>query len=143
MPLFNAKTRLPSQKWLNRSSGVRRGSAAPPESLSLHFVQLQCRYNSNAGAGSAPFFVIHRITPYLLVLPPAACMHKVYREKMRLAPKVRVDQRGTIKSYSQLISDSKFSLEINADVGHCLHDDKPELVHAELVPWLEKLHASE
>ena len=122
---------------------MRRGSAAPPESLSLHFVQLQCRYNSNAGAGSAPFFVIHRITPYLLVLPPAACMHKVYREKMRLAPKVRVDQRGTIKSYSQLISDSKFSLEINADVGHCLHDDKPELVHAELVPWLEKLHASE
>lgn len=24
-----------------------------------------------------------------------------------------------------------------AGVGHCLHDDKPELVHAELLPWLE------
>jgi len=24
-------------------------------------------------------------------------------------------------------------------VGHCLHDDKPELVHAELLPWLERV----
>ena len=42
---LNAKTRLPSQKWLNRSSGVRRGSAAPPESTALttHLVQLRCR----------------------------------------------------------------------------------------------------
>lgn len=23
------------------------------------------------------------------------------------------------------------------DVGHCLHDDRPELVHGELLPWLE------
>ncbi|GLC39668.1 hypothetical protein PLESTB_001862600 [Pleodorina starrii] len=27
------------------------------------------------------------------------------------------------------------------DVGHCLHDDKPELVHAELLPWLERVMA--
>ena len=43
------------------------GECSPHESLSLHLVQLQCRYNFNAGAGSAPFFVIRRITPYLLV----------------------------------------------------------------------------
>jgi hypothetical protein len=27
-----------------------------------------------------------------------------------------------------------------AGVGHCLHDDKPELVHSELVPWLASIH---
>lgn len=26
-------------------------------------------------------------------------------------------------------------------VGHCPHDDFPELVHAELLPWLEGVHA--
>jgi hypothetical protein len=30
-----------------------------------------------------------------------------------------------------------------ADVGHCLHDDKPELVHSELLPWLASLHQGE
>ncbi len=27
-----------------------------------------------------------------------------------------------------------------AGVGHCLHDDRPEVVHGELLPWLETLH---
>jgi len=40
---------------------VRRGSAAPPNRS--HYIW----YNFNAGAGSAPFFVIRRITPYLFV----------------------------------------------------------------------------
>ena len=83
---LNAKTRLPSQNWLNRSSGVRRGSAAPlNRSLSLHSngltgavgcgggvqpplnrpLSLHIWYSFDAGAGSAPFFVIRRITPYL------------------------------------------------------------------------------
>jgi len=26
-------------------------------------------------------------------------------------------------------------------VGHCPHDDRPDLVHAEMLPWLENLHA--
>ena len=42
MPLFIVKTRLPSQKWCNRSS-LCKGSAGPPELLSIHQVQLQCR----------------------------------------------------------------------------------------------------
>ena len=25
-------------------------------------------------------------------------------------------------------------------VGHCPHDDAPELVHAELLPWLASVH---
>ena len=58
MPLFIAKTRLPSQKWLNRSSGVQREHSLPPELLSLHWV-----FNAGCSAGSAPFFVIRRITP--------------------------------------------------------------------------------
>ncbi|GIL55352.1 hypothetical protein Vafri_10904 [Volvox africanus] len=29
------------------------------------------------------------------------------------------------------------------DVGHCLHDDKPDLVHSELLPWLEKVMAGQ
>ncbi|EFJ39899.1 hypothetical protein VOLCADRAFT_108436 [Volvox carteri f. nagariensis] len=29
------------------------------------------------------------------------------------------------------------------DVGHCLHDDKPDLVHGELLPWLDKVMAGQ
>lgn len=25
------------------------------------------------------------------------------------------------------------------DVGHCPHDDRPEAVHAELLPWLQRV----
>ena len=59
MPLFIAKTRLPSpveqEQW--GAEGVQ-----PPLNCS-HYN----RYNFNAGcsAGSTPFFVIRRITPYL------------------------------------------------------------------------------
>lgn len=28
------------------------------------------------------------------------------------------------------------------DVGHCPHDDRPEKVHAELLPWLERVMAT-
>ena len=61
MPLFIAKTRLPSQKWLNRSSGVQR--VQPPLNHS-HYI----RYNFNAGcsAGSASFIVIRMITYYFI-----------------------------------------------------------------------------
>lgn len=27
------------------------------------------------------------------------------------------------------------------DVGHCPHDDRPELVHAQLLPWLQRVFA--
>jgi len=42
MPLFIAKTRLPSKEWL--TGAVRcRGSAVPSESFSLHWVRFQCK----------------------------------------------------------------------------------------------------
>lgn len=40
---------------------------------------------------------------------------------------------------SQLSNVSLFVLE---GVGHCPHDDRPELVHAKLLPWLAHLPAS-
>lgn len=30
----------------------------------------------------------------------------------------------------------------SAGVGHLLHDDRPDLVHAELLPWLANLHTA-
>lgn len=35
--------------------------------------------------------------------------------------------------------DTKFVLL--PDVGHCPHDDRPELVHDQLLPWLDSLPA--
>jgi len=73
MPLFIAKTRLPSQKRLNRS----RGSAA--ELLSLHYVRLQCRLQRR----HRPIFVIRRITPTCLTL-----MHQLGPVSTSLADKI-------------------------------------------------------
>ena len=59
LPLFIAKTRLPSQ--VEQEQWGAEGVQAPLNHS--HYI----RYNFNAGcsAGSAPFFVIRRITPYL------------------------------------------------------------------------------
>ena len=37
---------------------------------------------------------------------------------------------------------SGYKFEVLEDVGHCPHDDRPELVHQHLLPWLDELHAS-
>ena len=36
---------------------------------------------------------------------------------------------------------SNISLYVLEGVGHCPHDDKPDLVHAKLLPWLDLLPA--
>lgn len=38
---------------------------------------------------------------------------------------------------------SNISLFVLDGVGHCPHDDRPELVHARLLPWLEQLPDSD
>ncbi|KXZ52412.1 hypothetical protein GPECTOR_9g456 [Gonium pectorale] len=48
---------------------------------------------------------------------------------------------GPVGRYLQALQGTRpgTTFKMLQDVGHCLHDDKPELVHAELLPWLERL----
>ena len=62
LPLFIAKTRLPSQKWLNRSSGVQRECPPWIALTTLCTTSMQCRLH--------PIFVIRRMTITLLVCGP-------------------------------------------------------------------------
>lgn len=47
------------------------------------------------------------------------------------------------KYFSSLPSQlSNVSLSVLEGVGHCPHDDRPELVHEKLLPWLAQLPAA-
>lgn len=46
------------------------------------------------------------------------------------------------KYFSKLSMEApNVSLCVLKGVGHCPHDDRPELVHEKLLPWLAQLHA--
>ncbi len=48
---------------------------------------------------------------------------------------------GPVGQYLQKLPASRPDTQfvLLPDVGHCPHDDRPELVHASLLPWLEGL----
>jgi pimeloyl-ACP methyl ester carboxylesterase len=37
----------------------------------------------------------------------------------------------------------KFTLEVVPGAGHCLHDECPEMVHAKMLPWMERVLAEQ
>ena len=48
---------------------------------------------------------------------------------------------GPVGKYFQALpaTNPRVTLRMLSSVGHCPHDDRPDLVHAELLPWLAQL----
>jgi len=78
--------------------------------------------------GPKPWALVPDITCPILVL---------WGDKDTLTP-----ADGPVGKYFQILPNSRPNTTFTflPDVGHCIHDDRPEVVHAELVPWLDKLH---
>jgi pimeloyl-ACP methyl ester carboxylesterase len=77
--------------------------------------------------GPKPYDLLPSITCPLLIL---------WGDVDKLTP-----QDGPIGQYMESLGTTRPNTRFVklTDVGHCLHDDRPELVHSELIPWLGTL----
>jgi pimeloyl-ACP methyl ester carboxylesterase len=49
---------------------------------------------------------------------------------------------GPVGRFFQALPDTRLNTRFSflPSVGHCPHDDRPDLVHSELLPWLGVVH---
>ncbi|KAJ9511690.1 hypothetical protein QJQ45_017996, partial [Haematococcus lacustris] len=116
------------------------GVYSDPEAVTDELVELVHRPALDANArdvfvsvitgppGPRPFSLVERLSCPLLVL---------WGERDTLTP-----ADGPVGKFFQQLPARRPNTTFTfiPDVGHCLHDDKPELVHAQLLPWLAALH---
>ncbi|GFH30399.1 predicted protein, partial [Haematococcus lacustris] len=116
------------------------GVYSDPEAVTDELVELVHRPALDANArdvfvsvitgppGPRPFGLVERLSCPLLVL---------WGDRDTLTP-----ADGPVGKFFQQLPTRRPNTTFTfiPDVGHCLHDDKPELVHAQLLPWLAALH---